>query len=435
MIKVIFEDQEGGVRPRPATVSGDGQSQGTSRGASVLLVDDNTVVARAMEIAFQVAGHRLEFAPGPQEALSRLASARYDAVLLDMNFGPGETSGEEGLACLRRIMADDPTACVVVITAHSGVGIAVAAMQAGARDFVMKPWRNRDLIAKVEAAIARRAPIETPSAPPVAGEAAPARLLGDSAAVQRLRDLIRRIGPTSASVAVVGPSGAGRTLAARAIHAASPLADQPLRKIDLRDPAAWRFDPEEGAVILRHAEALDDVAQSRLLDQLPPTLRCFSLLSGTAGLSAALRRRLATVEAATPSLAEREDDAVILARHFAREASERFGRPAAQLTPGAEAAIRAAAWPDEARGLALAVERAVLLSEDGKIEAAAVVAPLSPVLDALDTPADNAFDLGDAEKAIIAAALREHRHNVSQAAAALGLSRGALYRRMARHGL
>ncbi|HBY43615.1 MAG TPA: Fis family transcriptional regulator, partial [Brevundimonas sp.] len=83
----------------------------------------------------------------------------------------------------------------------------------------------------------------------------------------------------------------------------------------------------------------------------------------------------------------------------------------------------------------LAVERAVLLSEDGKIEAAAVAAPPSPVLDALDTPADNAFDLGDAEKAIIAAALREHRHNVSQAAAALGLSRGALYRRMARHGL
>lgn len=177
------------------------------------------------------------------------------------------------------------------------------------------------------------------------------------------------------------------------------------------------------------------MAQSRLLDQLPPTLRCFSLLSGTTGLSAALRRRLATVEAAAPPLAEREDDAVILARHFAREASERFDRPAAQLTPGAEAAIRTAVWPDEARGLALAVERAVLLSEDGKIEAAAVVAPLSPVSDALDTPADNAFDLGDAEKAIIAAALREHRHNVSQTAAALGLSRGALYRRMARHGL
>lgn len=435
MIKDVFEDQQGDVRPRPATVSGNGQSQSASSGAAVLLVDDNTVVARAMEIAFQVAGHRLEFASGPQEALSRLASARYDAVLLDMNFSPGETSGEEGLACLRRIVADDPAACVVVITAHSGVGIAVAAMQAGARDFVMKPWRNRDLIAKVEAAIARRAPVEAPSASFVVGEAAPARLLGDSAAVQRLRDLIRRIGPTSASVAVVGPSGAGRTLTARAIHAASPLADQPLRKIDLRDPAAWRFDPEEGAVILRHVEALDDVAQSRLLDQLPATLRCFTLLGGAAGLSAAVRRRLATVEAVIPPLAERQNDAVILARHFAREASERFGRPTAQLTPGAEAAIRAASWPDEARGLALAVERAVLLSEDGKIEAAAVVVPPSPALDTPDAPVDNAFDLGDAEKAIIAAALREHRHNISQAAAALGLSRGALYRRMARHGL
>lgn len=91
------------------------------------------------------------------------------------------------------------------------------------------------------------------------------------------------------------------------------------------------------------------MAQSRLLDQLPSTLRCFTLVAGTVGLSTALRRRLATVEAAMPSLAERENDVVVLARHFAREASERFDRPFAQLTAGTEAEIRAAAWPDEAR--------------------------------------------------------------------------------------
>lgn len=77
----------------------------------------------------------------------------------------------------------------------------------------------------------------------------------------------------------------------------------------------------------------------------------------------------------------------------------------------------------------------MLLSENGMIEAAAVTSMTPAAIETLEVSTDSAFDLGDAEKAIISAALREHRHNISQAAAALGLSRGALYRRMARHGL
>lgn len=87
------------------------------------------------------------------------------------------------------------------------------------------------------------------------------------------------------------------------------------------------------------------------------------------------------------------------------------------------------------RGLALAVERAVLLAEDGTIDAAALAAPATLAAPRLAEGADASFDLTDAERAMIEAALREHRHNVTHAAAALGLSRGALYRRMARHGL
>lgn len=121
-----------------------------STGRTILLIDDNPAVFGAMDIAFRMAGHRLDGAKGPEEAMSRLATRRYDAILLDLNFTPGESSGEQGLACLARIMADDPAACVIVLTAHSGIRIAVAAMQAGARDFAMKPWRNADLLARVE---------------------------------------------------------------------------------------------------------------------------------------------------------------------------------------------------------------------------------------------------------------------------------------------
>lgn len=415
-------------------VSTNGRLQGVSTPATILLIDDNPVVARAIEIAFRLAGHRLDTATGPEEAFSRLALARYDAILLDMNFTPNETNGEQGLACLARIMTDDPAARVIVITAHSGIRIAVAAMQAGARDFAMKPWRNAELVTKVEAAIARGgATIST--APRSTDDGEPARLLGDSAAMLALRDLVRRLGPVPASVTVFGRPGSGRTLTTLAIHAASPDAAAAPVRIDLRDAAAWeRLDGATGSAILRHPDALDPVAQARLLDRLPAALRCFAIADTTVPLTPALRRRLATVEVAVPPLGERGDDAVLLARHFARVAAARFERPQARLTAAAEAAIRIAVWPDEVRGLALAVERAVLLSNDGLVDAAALAPPAAVALPSVAVP-DASFDLTDAERVMIEAALREHRHNVTHAATALGLSRGALYRRMARYGL
>jgi DNA-binding NtrC family response regulator len=423
--QALNDDHPHAGRSATDMVSGSGRSQGLS----ILLVDDNPDVAEAMEIALRIAGHRLQTASGPEEAYSRLAAARYDAVLLDMNFAAGRSDGEEGLACLSRIVADDPAACVVVITAHSGIRIAVASMQAGARDFVMKPWRNAELVAKVEGAVAR---VMLPVAAPSASPHEPVRLLGESAAIQRLRDLIRRVGPTGASVAVTGRAGSGRTLAAQAVHAASPDAASPLLRVDLRDDAAWnRLDEAIGTVLLRYPDRLDAVAQARLLDRLPATVRSIAIADSIEPLTPALLRRLGTVEIPVPPLAARGDDAVLLARHFARVAAERFARPPARLTEAAEAAVRAAAWPDEVRGLALAVERAVLLTEDGTITAAALAPPVPAPVAAAQA---GGFDLDDAERAVIAAALREHRHNVTQAAAALGLSRGALYRRMARHG-
>jgi DNA-binding NtrC family response regulator len=405
-------------------------ASGRSKRLSILLVDDNPAVSEALEIALRIAGHRLQAARGPEEAYSRLATARYDAVLLDMNFAAGRSDSEEGLACLARIVGDDPAACVVVITAHSGIRVAVAAMQAGARDFVMKPWRNAELVAKVEGAVAR-------ATPAVAAQAAtshePARLLGESPAMQRLRGLIRRVGPTGANATITGLPGSGRTLAALALHAVSPDPASPLVRIDLRDDAAWnRLRGATGTVLLRHPDRLDAVAQARLLDRLPAAVRCIAVADSAAPLTPALLRRVGTVEIAVPPLGARGDDAVLLARHFARVAAERFARPQVRLTDAAEAAVRTVEWSDEVRGLALAVERAVLLAEDGTITAAALAPPLPPPVTAV---AAGGFDMEDAERAVIAAALREHRHNVTHAAAALGLSRGALYRRMARHGL
>ncbi|PZU48918.1 MAG: Fis family transcriptional regulator [Sphingomonas sp.] len=419
-------------RPDANTLSGNGQSGGASRdgsnGAHILLVDDNPEVARAMAIALELAGHRLDVATSPEEGFSRLATQSYDAILLDMNFSAGRTGGEEGLAMLERLLRQDPAARVVVITAHSGIRIAVAAMQAGARDFIMKPWRNPELVAKVEAAMVPTTRTLSPSP----GPHAPVHLLGESVAMADVRRLVARIGPTAASVGIIGPAGSGRALVARALHALSTNADRPLAEIDARDESGWSM-PNGGDLLLRHADRLDDVAQERLLRRLPQPCRVFAPLTDSSRLSPALRARIATVEISVPPLSARGADALALARHFARTAAERHGRPVPQLSQAAEALILNHPWPDEVRGLQLAVERALLLSEDGRIDVA-LLAPQTPAPIAEDT-AGPAFDLLESERAMIAAALREHGHNVTQAAQALGLSRGALYRRMARHGL
>ena len=388
-----------------------------------------------MEIAFRMAGHRLTVAHGPEEAFSHLARTRFDGIVLDLNFTPGKSDGKEGLACLGRIMADDPGACVVVLTAHGGVRMAVAAMQAGARDFAVKPWNNADLIAKVEAAVAREPVTTNPGAPVGERTTAPVRILGESARIEQHRQLVRRVGPTMAGVTITGPSGAGRMLAALAVHAASADAHNSPLRIDLRQEGALEgIVDASGSVILRYPNRLDELSQDRLAELLPENTRAIAIADRADALSPALRRRIATIELPVPSLAQRREDIPILARHFLNDAADRFGRAAPRLTEAAETALREAQWPDEVRGLAAEMERAVLLSDDGTIDTGA----LSLGARAVAAPADQSapsFDLDRTEKAMIAAALAEHHHNVSQAAKALGLSRGALYRRMERHGL
>ncbi|MEJ8630284.1 response regulator [Sphingomonas sp. I4] len=143
-------------RSRPDAPSGNGRSDDRSSPLAILLIDDNPRIAESLVLAIDLAGHRLDVAQGPEDGFSMLATRRYDAILLDLNYTAGRTDGAEGLVVLDRLLADDPGACIVVITAHSGIRLAVTAMQAGARDFVMKPWRNAELIAKIELAARRR---------------------------------------------------------------------------------------------------------------------------------------------------------------------------------------------------------------------------------------------------------------------------------------
>lgn len=416
-------------------------------GRSILLIDDNADVGRAVEIAFRMAGHRVERVQGAQDAYSMLARRRFDAIILDLNFSAGKVDGSEGLACLDRIMADDPRSCVVVLTAHGGIRIAVAAMRSGARDFAVKPWNNANLIAKVETAI-NHAPIGIGTLQTAKIDAGPsdrndlsppARLLGECAAIIALRRSIQRIGPTSAAVTITGKPGSGRTLAALSLHLSSVHAALAPLRVDLRDAAQWdQIAGAQGTLILRHPDLIDETAQHRLLAAIPAHVRIVAIADHVAPITAALMQRLTVVELVVPPLSQRGDDAVLLANHFIRVAAEKHARPQPRLSDTAIETIRNGQWPDEVRGLAMTAERAVLFAESDQIGPEAF-APALPVAAEVQLPANERlagkFDLDRTEKALIEAALREYGHNISHTAKALGLSRASLYRRMDRHGL
>ncbi|WP_174301831.1 sigma-54 dependent transcriptional regulator, partial [Caulobacter sp. S45] len=326
----------------------------------VLFVDDDADVVKAAALLLGRHGLKLTSARDPLEARSRLAAERIDVVLLDLNFTRGATSGEEGFRCLQQLLADDPQAVVVVITAHSGVSVAVRAMQAGASDFVMKPWNNARLLATVRDALELRRRRISRSSDALVDAEPEATLLGESAAMERVRNLVARVGPTEAPVLVLGQAGMGKSLVARRLHLASPHSQGPyiaahLAQLSTDEAERALFgdrlatdgalaQARGGALVLDEVGDLAPAVQARLVAALTcgggPGARIISTsrrtragLQGRGGLGDELLYRLNTVEITLPPMAERAGDAVLLAEHFLRLAARRHGHMLRPLSP------------------------------------------------------------------------------------------------------
>jgi DNA-binding NtrC family response regulator len=122
----------------------------------ILIVDDDEDILTAGRLLLRRQFGAVTTCANPEQLPELLASNDIDVILLDMNFGPGESSGEQGLAWLRKILDLDPEAVVVMITAHGNVNTAVDAMKQGATDFIAKPWQNEKVVATISAALKLR---------------------------------------------------------------------------------------------------------------------------------------------------------------------------------------------------------------------------------------------------------------------------------------
>lgn len=448
-----------------------------------VVCDDDPDIALAAKLALRGLFKEIETLASPRELQDFIKARSPDAILLDLNFERAATDGSEGLDHLGRIMTADPEAAVVIITAHGAVSVAVEAIKRGASDFVAKPWSNERLAATVRSAAALRqtrleARMERGRSSEL-GHNGEMPLLGDSEAMQRVRTLIDRAAPTDANVLILGENGTGKEIVAREIHRKSRRSGQPLLSIDLGATAESLFESElfghtKGAFTgasgdrmgrLKAADQstlfLDEIGnlplhlQPKLLTALeqrqvvpvgsnrpiPIDVRVVAAtnltpdrLTDETRFRQDLLFRLNTIEIHLPPLRARRDDVPLLLNHYLRLYERKYERPERQVPAEVMEPLVKHDWPGNVRALRHAAERAVIMADGIAYRLDDFPLPQRHEGAALSL-VPGSLNLDQLERQMIERALRMHHFNISLAASELGLSRGALYRRMEKHGL
>lgn len=441
---------------------------------TVLIIDDNAAVGLALDVLFSLHDIASLHAASPEEGLAILARTPVDLVIQDMNFTADTTSGEEGVALFRQIRALYPDLPVILLTAWTHLDAAVDLVKAGAADYLPKPWNDERLLATVtnllelgqaNRALLQRVGRERRERRELEQQYDLRKLVWADPATERVLRLACQVARADVPVLITGPNGTGKERISEIIQANSQVASGPFVVLNCGAlPSelieAELFGAEAGAYTgaSRAREGKFEAADggTLFLDEignLPPAgqmklLRVLEtgrferlgsnrerqvkvrVISATnADLAAMIRAgafredlfyRLNVIELRLPPLAARSGDILPLAMHFLASGK--------RLDPGAEAALLAHAWPGNVRELKNVMARASLLAQGETIRAADLGLPATSALPPQTSEAEP-------DREAIAAALARAGGVVSQAAAELGLSRQALYRRMERLGI
>ena len=436
---------------------------------TVLVIDDNPSVATALEVLFSLQDIDTLRALSPAEGLHALESAEVDLVVQDMNFSADTTSGEEGVALFREIRARHPDLPVILLTAWTHLDAAVGLIKAGAADYLAKPWDDRKLIASVENLIElgqanrelqRRVRRERRQRSELERQYDLRGVVWNDPATERVLSLACQVARSELPVLVTGANGTGKEKFAEIIHANSAARDGPFVALNCgalpaelieaelfgADAGAYtgaskaregKFEAADGGTLfLDEIGNLPPAGQMKLLRVLETgrferlgsnrerQVKVRVVSATNADLSAMIRSggfredlyyRLNLIELRLPSLAERPGDILPLAEHFLGAGKS--------LGEAARSALLRHAWPGNVRELKNTMQRASLLAPG----------PVIGVADLGLAPAPAAEAEPDRES--IERSLARAGGVVSQAAAELGLSRQALYRRMDRLGI
>ena len=401
----------------------------------ILIIDDDSAVRSSLSFMLKRAGYSALAVPGPREAMDVVRSETPDLILMDMNFTLS-TTGEEGLTLLKQVKIFRPDVPVILMTAWGSIQLAVQGMQAGAFDFITKPWNNAALLQRIETALELSAtPAEIPQEQSDALNRS--HIIGKSQGLTDVLNTIARIARTNASVLITGESGTGKELIAEAIHINSQRAKQPFIKVNLGGISQSLFESEmfghkkgaftdasadrigrfemanKGTIFLDEIGDLDPSCQVKLLRVLQD--QTFEVLGDSrprktdirvvSATNADLRKmvsertfredlfyRINLITVKLPALRERREDIPLLARHFADRQAEVNGLPRTEFSADALQFLTRLPFPGNIRELENIIEYVILCSAgEGTIEDSVLSSLLNLSLPPVHTILDTDF--------------------------------------------
>jgi two-component system response regulator HydG len=446
--------------------------------ATVLIVDDDPDVLTAVKLLLKTEAHEVITEKNPENLNWLLQRNQVDLVLLDMNFNSAINTGNEGLYWLRKIKEWKPAVCVIMITAYGDIDLAVKSLKEGANDFIVKPWHNEKLIDTIKELLDKKEGVKTVKTS-VKGSSGDASILGESDVMQDIFYKVNKIAPTDANILILGENGTGKDLMAKAIHERSLRADKPFVKVDVgaltdslfeselfghkkgaytdaREDRTGRFEEAQGGTLfldeignisLQQQAKLLTVLQNRQVTRLGTNkavdidirLICatnlpLSELANENRFRKDLVYRINTVEINMPPLRKRNDDIVILAKHFAKLYASKYLKPTMEFEAASLQKLKSYNYPGNVRELQYTIERAVIMADDHIMRADDLI--FSILETQTDTVADDDnIPLSLMEKNAILRVIEKHNGNITRAAKELGLTRTALYRRLSKYDI
>ena len=453
------------------------------KNGTILIVDREKESLTVMEQVLRSEFEKVITLQTPERIKEAFIKNVVDVILLDANFKSAVHNGNEGLFWLREIISYDSNISVVIVTASDDSELAVRAIREGAMDFIRKPWEKEKLLATVNAAWQlRQSRLEASSLKKdniqlkeAINDGSEKIVRGASPTMIRVMDTVKKVAATDANVLITGENGTGKELVAKEIHRLSGRSGELMVSADMgsiteslleselfghvkgaftdaREERVGRFEAaNNGTLFLDEIGNLSLQAQAKILRVLQDRSVCrvgsnrqtkinIRLITATncdilrmvkdGRFREDLLYRINTIMIEVPPLRDRVDDIPILAKHFLRDYSSRYGRGEMRLSIQALEKLATYDWPGNVRELQHAIEKAVILSE-------------SPVLKPSDfmfnpAPARSShaeMTLEEMERKFIAESLMRHNGNITATAGKLGITRQTLYNKMNSYGL
>lgn len=449
----------------------------------ILIIDDDSSVRSSLSFLLKRADYDVESVSSPDAALAFVRKIKPQLMLMDMNFSL-TTKGDEGLELLARMGVLCPEVPVILITAWGSIELAVKGMQSGAFDFITKPWDNQQLLKSVATALELSSEKKRANLPETRKELDEKynfdAIIGQSEALMNVLSTVARIANTTASVLITGESGTGKELIAEAIHLNSQRQAQAFVKVNLGGVSQTLFESEmfghrkgaftdaytdrtgrfemadKGTIFLDEIGELDIMCQVKLLrvlqdqtfevlgDSRPRKVDVRVVSATNANLPLMVQEktfredlfyRINLIQIHLPALRERKEDIPLLAIFFAQKQTAQNRLPKVKFTSSALQLLEQLPFPGNIRELKNLIDRTILVSGKSLIDDKDIRAQIETGQTANKDSIPSGLTLDEIEAKSIQQAIELHKGNLSKVAKSLGISRGALYRRMEKYGI